>query len=104
MIEIKLSQGAKPGQGGLLPASKITPEIAEARGIPMGQDCHSPAAHSAFSTPLEMMAFIQQLRGLSGGVPIGIKMYINNKRERFAMVKAMLQPGVVPDFVVVDCA
>jgi glutamate synthase domain-containing protein 2 len=104
MIEIKLSQGAKPGQGGLLPASKITPEIAEARGIPMGQDCASPAAHSAFSTPLEMMAFIAQLRDLSGGKPVGIKLCIGHPWEWFAMVKAMLQTGVVPDFVVVDGA
>ncbi len=104
MIEIKLSQGAKPGQGGLLPASKITPEIAQARGIPLGQDCHSPAAHSAFATPLELMAFIQQLRDLSGGKPVGIKLCIGHPWEWFAMVKAMLQTGVVPDFIVVDGA
>ena len=104
MIEIKLSQGAKPGQGGLLPASKITPEIAQARGIPMGQDCHSPAAHSAFSTPLEMVAFIQQLRDLSGGKPVGIKLCIGHPWEWFAMVKAMVKTGIVPDFVVVDGA
>ena len=104
MIEIKLSQGAKPGQGGLLPASKITPEIAQARSIPMGQDCHSPAAHSAFSTPLEMVAFIQQLRDLSGGKPVGIKLCIGHPWEWFAMVKAMVKTGIVPDFVVVDGA
>ncbi len=104
MIEIKLSQGAKPGQGGLLPASKITPEIAEARGVPMGQHCHSPARHSAFSTPLEMLAFVQQLRELSGGKPVGIKLCIGHPWEWFGMVKAMLKTGIVPDFIVVDGA
>ena len=104
MIELKLSQGAKPGQGGLLPASKITPEIAEARDIPMGQNCHSPAAHSAFSTPLEMMAFLQQLRQLSGGKPVGFKLCIGHPWEWFAMVKAMLKTGITPDFIVVDGA
>ncbi len=102
MIEIKLSQGAKPGHGGMLPASKITPEIAEARGIPMGQDCVSPPAHSAFSTPLEMMAFIGQLRELSGGKPVGFKLCIGHRREFMCMVKAMLETGIKPDFIVVD--
>ena len=102
MIEIKLSQGAKPGQGGVLPAAKITPEIAEARGIPMGQDCKSPAAHSAFSTPVEMMEFIQQLRELSDGKPIGFKLCIGHRREFMCMVKAMLKTGITPDFIVVD--
>lgn len=73
MIEIKLSQGAKPGHGGILPATKVTPEIAETRGVPVGRDCISPPSHSAFSTPLEMMAFIAQLRTLSGGKPVGFK-------------------------------
>lgn len=102
LIEVKLSQGAKPGHGGVLPASKITPEIAEARGVPMGQDCVSPAAHGVFSTPLEMMAFIAQLRDLSGGKPIGFKMCIGHRREFMCMVKAMLETGVVPDFIVID--
>jgi glutamate synthase domain-containing protein 2 len=104
MVEIKLSQGAKPGQGGLLPASKISPEIAETRGIPLGQDCHSPAAHSAFSTPLEMMVFLQQLRELSGGKPVGFKLCIGHPWEWFAIVKAMLKTGITPDFIVVDGA
>ncbi|MEM9577908.1 MAG: FMN-binding glutamate synthase family protein [Pseudomonadota bacterium] len=102
MIEIKLSQGAKPGHGGMLPASKITPEIAEARHIPMGVDCVSPAAHPAFSTPRELMAFIAQLRELSGGKPVGFKLCIGHRREFMCMVKAMLETGVVPDFIVVD--
>ncbi len=102
MIEIKLSQGAKPGHGGMLPASKISPEIAEARGVPMGVDCISPASHSAFSTPLEMMEFIRELRQLSDGKPIGFKLCIGHRREFMCIVKAMLKTGVTPDFIVVD--
>ncbi|GFE49499.1 FMN-binding glutamate synthase family protein [Roseobacter cerasinus] len=102
MIELKLSQGAKPGHGGMLPASKISAEIAEARGIPMGVDCVSPAAHSAFSTPLEMMQFIGRLRDLSGGKPVGFKLCIGHRREFMCMVKAMLETGITPDFIVVD--
>ena len=102
MIELKLSQGAKPGHGGMLPASKISPEIAEARGVPMGQDCVSPAAHSAFSNPIEMMEFIGQLRELSGGKPVGFKLCIGHRREFMCMVKAMLKTGITPDFIVVD--
>ncbi|MGC1502532.1 MAG: FMN-binding glutamate synthase family protein [Sulfitobacter sp.] len=102
MIELKLSQGAKPGHGGMLPASKISPEIAEARGVPMGKDCVSPAAHSAFSTPIEMMEFIGKLRELSGGKPVGFKLCIGHRREFMCMVKAMLKTGIIPDFIVVD--
>jgi glutamate synthase domain-containing protein 2 len=102
MIEIKLSQGAKPGHGGILPAKKVTPEIAATRGVPLGQDCISPARHSAFSTPLELMAFITQLRDLSGGKPIGFKLCIGQPHEFMAMVKAMLETDIVPDFIVVD--
>lgn len=104
MIEVKLSQGAKPGHGGMLPASKITPEIAEARGIPMGVDCVSPAAHPSFTTPLEMMRFLGSLRDLSGGKPVGFKLCIGHRREFMCMVKAMLETGIVPDFIVVDGA
>ena len=104
MIELKLSQGAKPGHGGVLPGPKVTPEIAEARGVPMGQDCVSPAAHRAFSTPLEMMQFIEQLRQLSGGKPVGFKLCIGHPWEWFAMVKAMQVTGLWPDFIVVDGA
>ena len=102
MIEVKLSQGAKPGHGGMLPAAKITPEIAEARDIPMGVDCVSPAAHSAFSNPMELMQFLGQLRDLSGGKPVGFKLCIGHRREFMCMVKAMLETGIIPDFIVID--
>ncbi|MBK7502410.1 MAG: FMN-binding glutamate synthase family protein [Polaromonas sp.] len=104
MIEIKLSQGAKPGHGGVLPGAKVTAEIAAARGVPEGVDCISPASHSAFSTPVEMMQFIDKLRKLSGGKPTGFKLCIGHAWEWFAMVKAMLQTGITPDFIVVDGA
>jgi len=102
MIEIKLSQGAKPGHGGMLPAAKVTAEIAEARGIPMGVDCISPARHSAFSTPVEMMEFIARLRELSGGKPVGFKLCVGHPSEVFALAKAMVKTGIRPDFIVVD--
>ena len=104
MIELKLSQGAKPGHGGMLPGPKVTPEIAAARGIPVGVDCVSPAAHSAFSTPIELMQFIDKLRTLSGGKPTGMKLCVGHPWEWFAMVKAMLETGITPDFIVVDGA
>jgi glutamate synthase domain-containing protein 2 len=104
MIELKLSQGAKPGQGGVLPGPKVTAEIAAARGVPVGVDCLSPSAHSAFSTPLEMLQFISKLRTLSGGKPTGFKLCIGHPWEWFAIVKAMLETGIVPDFIVVDGA
>jgi glutamate synthase domain-containing protein 2 len=102
MIEIKLSQGAKPGHGGVLPGPKVTSEIAEARGVPVGVDCVSPASHSAFGTPTELMHFVARLRELSGGKPTGFKLCIGHPWEWFAMVKAMLQTGITPDFIVVD--
>ena len=104
MVEIKLSQGAKPGHGGVLPGPKVTPEIAAARGVPVGVDCISPSSHSAFSTPLEMMHFITRLRTLSGGKPTGFKLCIGHPWEWFAIVKAMLATRVTPDFIVVDGA
>lgn len=104
MIELKLSQGAKPGHGGVLPGPKVTAEIAAARGVPEGVDCVSPAAHSEFSTPLEMMQFIARLRELSGGKPTGFKLCIGHPWEWFGMVKAMLATGITPDFIVVDGA
>ena len=104
MVEIKISQGAKPGHGGVLPAAKITPEIAEARGIPMGVDCVSPAFHSAFSTPLELVAFIASLRELAGGKPVGFKLCIGHPHEFMAILKAMLKTDVTPDFIVIDGA
>jgi len=102
MIEIKLSQGAKPGHGGVLPAAKVTSEIAATRGVPLGQDCVSPAAHSEFSTPKELMAFIGRLRELSGSKPVGFKLCIGQPWEWFGIVKAMLQEDTCPDFIVVD--
>ncbi|MGD2133132.1 MAG: FMN-binding glutamate synthase family protein [Maricaulaceae bacterium] len=104
MIEVKLSQGAKPGHGGILPASKITPEIAATRGIAIGADCVSPPAHTAFSTPIELVAFVEQLRELSGGKPVGIKLCIGHAWELLAIVKAMLATGGRIDYVVVDGA
>ena len=104
MIEIKLSQGAKPGHGGILPGGKVTPEIAAARGVPVGQDCNSPAAHSAFQTPIELMHFIAKLRRLSGGKPVGFKLCIGHPWEWFAIAKAMQQTNILPDFIVVDGA
>jgi glutamate synthase domain-containing protein 2 len=104
MVEIKLSQGAKPGHGGMLPGPKVTPEISQARGVPVGVDCVSPAAHSAFSTPVELMEFVAKLRELSGGKPTGFKLCIGHPWEWFAMVKAMVQTGITPDFIVVDGA
>ena len=102
MIEIKLSQGAKPGHGGVLPAVKVTPEIAAIRGVEMGKDCISPASHSAFSTPLELVAFIARLRKLSGGKPVGFKFCLGHHWEFMAIVKAILETGITPDFIVID--
>ena len=102
MIEIKLSQGAKPGHGGVLPGAKVTAEISQARGVPAGVDCISPARHPAFATPLELMAFIARLRALSGGKPVGFKLCIGLPAEFMALCKAMLESGVTPDFIVVD--
>ena len=103
-IELKLSQGAKPGHGGVLPGPKVTAEIAEARGVPVGTDCISPSAHSAFATPIEMLRFIDRLRDLAGGKPTGFKLCIGHPWEWFAIAKAMLETGIVPDFIVVDGA
>jgi len=102
MIEIKLSQGAKPGHGGILPANKVSLEIALTRGVAMGEDCISPSSHSAFSTPLEMMRFIARLRELSGGKPVGFKCCLGHPWEFMGIVKAMLETGILPDFIVVD--
>jgi glutamate synthase domain-containing protein 2 len=102
MIEVKLSQGAKPGHGGVLPKAKITAEIAETRGVSRDRDCVSPAAHTAFTTPLEFIAFISRLRELSSGKPIGVKMALGHGYEFLAIVKAMLTLDLTPDFIVVD--
>ena len=104
MIELKLSQGAKPGHGGMLLGPKVTPEIAAARGVPVGVDCISPPTHSAFKTPTEMMHFIARLREKSGGKPTGFKFCVGHPWEWFAIVKAMLETNITPDFIVVDGA
>ncbi|MEK7688003.1 MAG: FMN-binding glutamate synthase family protein [Pseudomonadota bacterium] len=102
MVELKLSQGAKPGHGGVLPAPKVSPEIALTRGVPQGEDCISPSHHTAFSTPVEMMQFIAEMRRLSGGKPAGFKLCIGHEWEFLAICKAMLETGIYPDFIVVD--
>jgi len=104
LIELKLSQGAKPGHGGMLPGAKVTPEIAEARGVPVGEDCISPAAHSAFGTPIELLQFLERLSLLSGGKPVGFKLCIGHPWEWFAIAKAMQETGITPDFIVIDGA
>ena len=104
MVEIKLSQGAKPGHGGVLPGPKVTLEIAEARGVQPWVDCVSPASHGAFKTPIEMMHFVERLRELSGGKPTGFKLCIGHPWEWFGIAKAMLETGITPDFIVVDGA
>lgn len=102
MIEIKLSQGAKPGHGGILPGAKVTPEIAATREVEEGVDCISPSRHGAFTTPIEMMEFVKQLRELSGGKPVGFKLCIGHPWEFMGIVKAMLKTNTIPDFIVVD--
>ena len=102
LIEIKLSQGAKPGKGGILPAAKVTPEIAAIRGIPVGQDALSPNGHREFSTPVELLGFVRRLRELSGGLPVGFKLCVGKRREFIAICKAMIETGIRPDFITVD--
>ena len=101
-ISIKLSQGAKPGLGGVLPGSKVTPEIAATRGVPVGETIVSPPAHTAFRTPLELMHFIATLRSLSGGKPVGFKLCIGARSEFLSVCKAMMHTGITPDFIIVD--
>lgn len=104
MIEVKLSQGAKPGHGGILPGAKVTPEIAAARDVPLGVDCISPPRHTAFSTPIEFVHFLARLREESGGKPVGFKLCVGHGGEFLAICKAALEAGIAPDFVVVDGA
>jgi glutamate synthase domain-containing protein 2 len=104
MVEIKLSQGAKPGLGGILPAPKVTHEIARIRGVEAGKDCVSPSRHQAFSTPIEMMQFIAELRRLSAGKPVGFKLCVGHPWEFLSLVKAIVETGIAPDFIVVDGA
>ncbi len=104
MIEIKLSQGAKPGHGGILPANKITPEIAATRGIPLGQDCVSPPAHSTFDSPEALLHWMALLRQHSGGKPVGFKLCLGKIDEFMGLCKAMLKTGQTPDFITIDGA
>jgi glutamate synthase domain-containing protein 2 len=102
MIEIKLSQGAKPGHGGILPGEKVTAEIADARKVPVGKTCDSPAFHKEFSTPAGLLEFVARLRELSGGKPVGFKLCVGHPWEFMAVCKAMLKTEITPDFIVVD--
>ena len=102
MVEIKLSQGAKPGKGGMLPGAKVTPEVARVRQVPIGKDVLSPSSHNSFSNPKELLAFVDQLRELAGGKPVGIKMCIGRYREFEELVDAMVTEGKHPDFITID--
>jgi glutamate synthase domain-containing protein 2 len=102
MVELKLSQGAKPGHGGMLPGAKVSAEIALTRGVPESVDCISPSRHSAFGTPIEMMEFIAKMRELSGGKPAGFKLCVGHPWEFLAVCKAMLETDIYPDFIVID--
>jgi len=102
MIELKLSQGAKPGHGGILPAAKVSPEIARFRDVPVGETCFSPPSHRAFDTPLGLLEFVKRLRELSGGKPVGFKLCIGRAGDFFAICKAMAEIGITPDFITVD--
>lgn len=102
MIQVKLSQGAKPGHGGVLPGAKVTAEIAKIRGVPAGIDCISPSSHSAFQTPVGLLQFIDKLRQLSAGKPVGFKLCIGHPVEFIGICKAMVETGLAPDFIVVD--
>lgn len=101
-VSLKLSQGAKPGIGGVLPGHKVTPEIARIRGVEQGQTCVSPAQHRVFTTPVELIEFVARMRELSGGKPAGIKLCVTSRRDVLALCKAMMQVGTAPDFIVVD--
>ena len=102
MIELKLSQGAKPGHGGILPAAKNTPEVAAIRHVVPGTDVMSPPAHSSFKTPIEMMNFIQKLRELSDYKPVGFKLCIGDKQEFIEICQAMQETQIMPDFISID--
>ena len=99
MIELKLSQGAKPGHGGILPAKKVTKEISEIRNVPMGKDVLSPPYHKEFNTPIGLLNFIKRLRDLSGGLPVGFKLCVGHRSEFIAICKAMVKTGIMPDFI-----
>jgi glutamate synthase domain-containing protein 2 len=102
MIEIKLSQGAKPGHGGILPAKKNTPEVAAIRLVKPGTTVYSPPYHSAFNSPKGLIEFVKKLRDLSGGKPVGFKLCIGRKSEFISICKAMVELNIYPDFITVD--
>ncbi len=104
LIEIKLSQGAKPSHGGILPGAKVSAEIARIRGVAVAQDCISPPAHSEFSSPLGLLEFVARLRALSGSKPVGFKLCIGRREEFLGIVKAMNETGLRPDFITIDGA
>ena len=101
-VSLKLSQGAKPGIGGVLPAAKVSQEIAEIRGVPRGEKCVSPASHKVFSTPTELIEFVARMRDLAGGKPVGVKLCVGSRVDLLAMCKAMIEVGTAPDFIIVD--
>src|SRR6185369_7375934 len=102
MVSLKLSQGAKPGIGGVLPGAKVTREIADARGVPAGEKCVSPSYHRVFSTPRELVLFMGHMRELAGGKPTGFKLCVGSRSDFLGICKAMVAEGVTPDFIVVD--
>jgi glutamate synthase domain-containing protein 2 len=104
LVSLKLSQGAKPGIGGVLPGAKVTAEIAQARDVPQGQTCVSPPGHKVFDTPRELVRFIAHLRELADGKPTGLKLCVGLRHELLAICKAMLEEQSTPDFVIVDGA
>ncbi|MFF1838713.1 FMN-binding glutamate synthase family protein [Streptomyces sp. NPDC058231] len=103
-VSLKLSQGAKPGIGGVLPGAKVTAEIAKVRGVPEGRTVISPPYHTAFTTPRELVLFLARIRELAGGKPVGFKLCVGSRREFLAVCKAMLHEGITPDFIIVDGA
>ncbi|MGH3624070.1 MAG: FMN-binding glutamate synthase family protein [Sciscionella sp.] len=101
-VSLKLSQGAKPGLGGVLPGSKVNAEIARVRDVPLGETVISPSYHRVFSTPRELVRFIARMRELAGGKPTGFKLCVGSRRQFLALCKAMLEESSTPDFIVVD--
>lgn len=104
MIEIKISQGAKPGKGGMLPGSKVSQEVADIRGVEVGKDVISPGKHSEFSSPQGLLLFIQKLRELSDYKPVGFKFCVGRRSEFYGICKAMVEMKIYPDFITVDGA
>lgn len=102
LIEIKLSQGAKPGHGGMLPGTKVNEEIAKIRSVEIGKDVNSPPSHNSFNSPLGLIEFVKKLRDLSGGKPVGFKLCLGKKEEFYAICKAMIELDTYPDFITVD--